>query len=450
MLRSLTLQTFLTNASMLLVGIVTSVLLSRWLGPTGRGEVTAALLWPVLFIYLGNMGMMPATVHFSALPGSKSGTIFATLLFFMVVQSVVVTLIGFFVLPWLLSSQQAPIIEASRWYLLVIPISLVSQYGARILQGRMNIAAWNLLQVIIPAGYLIGVVVLQSQHQLTVLNIVVLHLGLGVFASVVTLFLLHAAGVLRELRVDRTLAKQMFRYGSTVHIGSVAQVTNLQLDQTLMAAWLPPAQLGLYVTAVSATSVVQVFAQVIRTLAQPVITQAPRHDERLSLLTVMFRRYWFLSLLSALLLSGVLPYLIPFVFGEDFRDAIWPAEILLLAACFEGARVVLTAGAWSLEDPWLGSRAALLALVVTGILLVMLLPLFGITGAAIASLGAYATAVGVLVFGLARNYDIKPARLFSIGHGEFNTLVSDIRRLWGEVRRTAVRTPTVRVGESDS
>ncbi len=136
----------------------------------------------------------------------------------------------------------------------------------------------------------------------------------------------------------------MFKYGAKVQIGSVMGMANMSLDQVMMAAWLPPDRLGLYVVAVSAASMAQVFSQAVQIVLTPSITQKESPAERASVLQGAFRRYWLLSFLATLGIAAMLPLAIPLVFGANFKEAIWPAEVLLLGIFFIGAKEVLGAG----------------------------------------------------------------------------------------------------------
>src|SRR5206468_3161522 len=118
--------------------------------------------------------------YFAAQPESKPGAIFANGLCLGLMQGAVAIIGGFIALPWLLRSQAGSVVGAGRIFLLVIPISLITQYGIGILQGQMRIVAFNWLRVILPAGYLLGTVVLIASGRLALLNIVFLHLLLNV------------------------------------------------------------------------------------------------------------------------------------------------------------------------------------------------------------------------------------------------------------------------------
>jgi O-antigen/teichoic acid export membrane protein len=414
MLRSLIFRTLVTNSGLVALGLVNSILLSRWLGPTGRGEVAAAMLWPTLLVYLSSMGLIASVLYFAATPDSKLQPIFANAMALAVIQGAVALIIGYVALPYLLHSQTAAVVNAGRLYLLVIPLSLSTQYGISILQGRMHMKAFNWLRTILPFGYLTGTLTLATVGHLVLLNIVILHLCLNVVAWIGTLAILLKLGMRPSFQIERDLGKQMLKYGAKVQVGNASGLANQSLDQVLMAAWLPPAYLGLYVVAVSSASLCQVFSLAVQMVSTPSITRCESQSERAAVLESVFRRYWVFSLLITLAIAGILPLAIPIVFGVNFSAAIWPAEILLLGALFVGAKEVLAGGAQALGNPWLGSKAQLLALLVTVGLLYVLLPSMGITGAAIATSAAYGTQLIMVLSGLQRSHGIPASKLLRI------------------------------------
>jgi len=437
MLRPLIVRTLLTSFGITALGLVNSVLLSRWLGPAGRGEVAAAMLWPPLLVYLSSLGLIPAILYFAALPGSKPQAIFANGLWLGLTQGAFAILVGFAALPWLLRIQTAEVVGAGRVYLLVIPLSLVTQYGVSILQGQMRIVAFNRLRLILPAGYLLGTIILMLTGHLALLNIILLHLLLNVILIIATLIALSRSGTHLRLGVDGPLAGQMLKYGGKAHIGNITGLANMSLDQVLMAAWLPPNYLGLYVVAVSAAGIGQIFSQAVQMVLTPGITQKESLSERAAVLQGAFRRYWLLSLLITLGLAALLPIVIPLVFGANFKEAMWPAEVLLLGIFFIGAKDVLSGGAQALGNPWLGSKASLIAMFVTVTLLYLLLPRLGIMGAAIATALAYFTQLAVVAHGLRKAHGISLVELFRFRLRDLTAALGLFNELRGPRERLA-------------
>ncbi len=410
-----------TNLAVLALSLVASILLARYLGPTGRGEVAAAMLWSALLVSLGSLGMLEAIVFFTAQPGYSTRAIFGSGLAICLVQSAVLVPVGYVTMPLLLASQTPEVVRISQLFLLVIPISLFTQYNRSILQGRMKIGSFNLIQLFMPAGYLLTTVALYALGRLTVRAVIVWQMYLNLAVMFVSLGLLFAHRIPVGFHIHAPLIQQMLRYGLQVHIGTVFGNANLRLDQVLMAAWVSPTQLGLYVVAVSAASVSGVLSRAVGVVATPAIARVVDAQERVSLIQSIFRNYWLAGFVLKLGFAIVLPWGVPLVYGAEYREAVLVAEVLLLASLFFDASYVLMSGTRALGAPWLASRTEIVASVVTVVFLLVLLPLVGIIGAAITSLLAYATAFSMLVLGLRRRYNVsvkelfrvdKPARLF--------------------------------------
>src|SRR5205085_4173890 len=128
--------------------------------------------------------------------------------------------------------------------------------------------------------------------------------------------------------------------------------------------------------------------------------------------------------------GAILPLAIPLVFGEAFKGAIGPAEILLLGIFMIGAKDILAGGASAMGDPWLSSKAQIWAVGVTIGLLYLLLPPLGIWGAAIASAAAYGTQLIVVVHGLRCKHHISPRNLFRIRFADVRASITPRLSEW--------------------
>lgn len=406
-----TMRTLATNGIITAIGLVTSIQLARWLGPTGRGEVAAAMLWPTLLVYLANLGLFAAVLYHSALPDASPGTVFWTATAFAAIQSAVAITIGWFAMPILLATQTEVVVRASRWFLFVIPLALVSQYGLSTLQARLRFGHFNVIRAIVPIGYVTGIVALHLAGRLDPTNVVLVQLGLNLVVFVAVFAGLAHLRLLQPVRVSSSVARRLFRYGAKVYVGNLSSTANFRADQAFLSAWFPPAQMGLYVAAVSAANLLTVLSTAVQMVLTPRIAAETSPEARAATLRSVFRRFWRVSLLCALVLAAVMPIAIPTVFGDAFRAAIVPAVILIGAMFLVGAKDILGAGAQALGDPWLASRAEVVAVFVTLGLLPILLPRFGIVGAALSSLTAYSVQLVVVTVGLSRSHAISAGSL---------------------------------------
>lgn len=401
--RSNVAQIFATNVGITGIGFLNSMLLARWLGSTGRGELAAAFLWPTMLIYLCAFGLIPAVTYFTALPDSSPGTVTGSALSCAVWQGALALAVGYILIPLLLHRQSQQVIADSRLYLSVVPLQIAVQYVQGVLQGKLHFRFLNGLRAIVPGGYLLGTLMLHRADLLSVRNIVLLHMMLQLLVLLCTIYVSRCLGFLAGLRIDRGLVKKLLGYGGKVYSGEVTGTANLRLDQILMAALFPPRMLGLYVVAVSSSSIAEMFASAVRTVSSPRIAAIATSGERRTQLVSTLRKYLDISLPGTLLMALVLPFAIPLVFGREYGDAVVPAEILLVGSLLLGIRGVLTGGAQAFGDPWIGSKAEVYSLPVTLVLLLLLMPKIGILGAAIASVLSYATQVAIIAAGVRKH-----------------------------------------------
>jgi O-antigen/teichoic acid export membrane protein len=405
--RSLATQTVITSYVTMVCGFLASLLLARQLGPTGRGEVTAVYLWPQILVYLTGFGIEEATLYFSARRAGQTGAILTNALLFGLAQTAIVLPLGFVLLPILLAGQSSEVINGSRLLLATVPISFMTLCGANALRGRLRIPYSSLIQIVFPATSLFGIVWMTVHHTLSLDNVVRLYLAAFFLALVVALGILLGLRLWNTFRLDGRLLKQMLAFGVKVQPGAISQVANLHLDQLLMAAFLPAAQLGLYAVAVSASSITSVLPSAIRTVLTPTVAQGQHGGaEGVTILEKNLHRYWLVNVVSGMALLLVIPLLLPLIYGHEFGPAVLPAEILVVAAVLLGGKQILTGASYGLGTPFLVSQAEIVSLVFTvGGLLLLLRPL-GIMGAALASLLAYGVSFVLLSYRMRRAHGL--------------------------------------------
>jgi O-antigen/teichoic acid export membrane protein len=191
-------------------------------------------------------------------------------------------------------------------------------------------------------------------------------------------------------------ARKLSAFGARGQAGNLLSLLNFRLDFVLLAAMTGPAVLGSY-------AVASKFAEVLRLpslslswvlyprFAKDDAAQAESRARRL------IPRAGLLTVAGAVPLALTAGFIVPAVFGEDFRPAIVPAQILLLGLSIEGIAGVITAFLYGRGRPGLNSLATGGGLVLTVVLDLLLIPRFGAVGAAWASTVAYLSTTGMLI-----------------------------------------------------
>ena len=400
-LRSPVTHTFATTLLIVAFGVISGVQLARVLGPQGRGEIAAALLWPGLLVYLAGLGLSQAVAVFAAGESKERiSIVFSTASCLGLGLSAAAVCVGAFLIPILLRSQTSEVVRAGRVFLPMIPAGMLSLFIVATLQGHSSFLKLNFVRMITPLGYVGGITCLTLAHRLTVLNVILVQLALSYLTLIIGYLMLirdqiHFSPAHFEIR----LAGRLLGFGTKAYMGTLTGTVNQRFDQTLLAAWFPAEQLGLYSVAVSAASAADTIGFAFRTVASARIARQSELSKKTAELRRILARFWPILVGGTMLLALLLPVLIPFFYGKAFRGSILPAEILLIAQVFYTAKSLLTSAAEAFGDSWLGSKAELIGSGPMVLLLLLLLPKFGIIGAAFASLVAYAVQLAVMFLG---------------------------------------------------
>lgn len=393
--------TFGVSILILIANFIGGVLTARFLGPSGRGELAAVTLWPSMLASIGSLGLVEAIVYFAGKNDrDELSHILGSTLLAGLIQSILLIGTGFLILPVLMSQHRSEVVAITRIYLLFIPLNLISQYLLAVFQGRLRMGIFNLVRFLVSASYTAVVLILAFLGRLTVLNAALTLLGSNLLIILLELAWLRKLGWLR-LHLNTALLRRMLAFGIKAHLGNLSSMLNLRLDQMIMAALLEPAFLGLYVVAVTVSGGVNLISYATASLAFPSLSAASGRDQQAALLARFLRLCLWGSALTALALVLLLPWLLPLIFGENYRASIPVARVLTFAAVISGVNSVLASGMKGTGYPLASTYSELCGLVVTAAGLYLLLPAFQILGAAIASLLAYCASF-LLLFILAR------------------------------------------------
>jgi O-antigen/teichoic acid export membrane protein len=380
------------------VMVISGVLVARLLGVENRGQLALLVLIPAVLSQLGNLGLPPALTYFIARAPDQTHTIVRRLAMPVLWQTVLLLCLHALILALVLRDAPDSVRLAGALTLGAIPAALVQSYGLAILQGRQRFRSfyvlWNLpvtlYSLSILGLYLIGAAQLPQIAFAGVASTALV----GVVTLVLALHGLPPTG--GQEPVPARL--EMLRFGLKGLLGSASPVESFRLDQAVVGFLLSPLSLGLYVVAVAFTNLPRFVAASVGIVAFPrVAREADRHAAR----RTMWNYFW-LTIAVCVLIVGVLvvgvTWLVPLFFGEDFRDAVPIARILLINVLFVSARRVLTDGARGAGLPTLGTMAEVVSWLTLLPALLICTPRWGVTGVATAlTISSVASLAALLV-----------------------------------------------------
>lgn len=371
-----------TNALMLASNLGSGIILARSLGPSDRGILAAAMLWPIILASAGNLGIGEGVTYLSGREGADASPILTSALAVGAVQSVILMLLGILVLPQLLVGNAAPALSAALYYLWLIPLYLVAQYSIGLLQGRMNLVAFNIARLSVQVAYTALILALWSQRAVTVRSAVAASLGAYAASAVLILWLIGRRGYW-VWGLDPSRVRALISFGLKLHLGNLATILASRLDIVVLSLFASAGSLGIYVAAGAVGPVVVLVPTAIALILYPRAVRSSTADRRVTLARLLLVGLA-ASILASPVMIVVLPRLVPLVFGTAFASAVPVAELLVLGYLFRGYTAMLVAMVRGAGRPLRASAGEILGLVLFAVCLLLLTRHYGVVGTAAA------------------------------------------------------------------
>jgi O-antigen/teichoic acid export membrane protein len=381
-----------------LMQLLVVVIIARQLGPEGNGFYAMAVLVPTLLANFLNLGIGPATVyHLSRRDFSANQAVRGNIRL-----ALVITFVGLVVSLPVLTAWGDTLFPGIPKELLFIglacfPIMLLLAFLATVLQGMEDFRAFNASVLLPPLITLTGVTVALYIFDAGIYGALTAFI-LGQLAALiaVSLFLRTHVPVdeakVAGKRADKANSynQRVLDYGWKSHLSNVITFVNYRADIFLVNFFLTPAATGLYVIAVQISEKLWMPSQAVSTVLFPRLSAMK--DKPLERLKLTRKGFVLVALITALI-SGIaalaLYWLIGPIFGDDYREAL-PAFLWLIpgVALWAGARVQANCIAAAGKPEWnMYVSLGVLTINVAGN--IILIPEFGIVGAAWATSSAY-------------------------------------------------------------
>jgi O-antigen/teichoic acid export membrane protein len=197
-------------------------------------------------------------------------------------------------------------------------------------------------------------------------------------------------------RPSLRLAREVAAYGFRAQLGTIALLLNARLDFALVGALIGPASLGIYAVASRYAELLRLPALAMNYVLFPAYARDGGAVAAAEVRATLPRIGW-VPAAVAVPMALAAPLVLPLFFGRPFAAAVVPAWVLLVGLAGGGVVGVIGAFLSGVGRPGLYSAALGAGLPVTVALDLLLIPPFGVTGAAVASAVAYLVTTGVLL-----------------------------------------------------
>lgn len=386
--------TLVTKITITVLGIASSIVVARYLGPHDKGVLAAVTALSGIALQLGNLGLPSATTYFLSRDRLLLAQIIGSSVWAATVLGGLIALIAYMAVllfPSIVGDVKTSILAVS---IFAVPFMFFTSLAQNILLALQKIRLFNLLDL---GANLASVAS-------SVIIVIVLHRGadwllvVGTILSIVVATVYFFGLELRpSIKLPNKLFKSMLGFGVRSYVANLLAYLVIRSDLLLVTHYLGNAETGIYSVAAFAVDALYLISIITGTIFFPIATANPTERDNL---TARVLRILSVLMLVVLTLGGLVAYfLIPWFYGQSFAGAVVPTLILLPGIYFLSLETILMNNFASRGFPIRVIFIVAAGLVVNLVGNMVAIPTLGINGAAITSSIAY-----LIMFVLALRY----------------------------------------------
>ena len=425
-------QTLLVRVPVLIITFLHTILLIRLLGADGNGVYVFLLANAQLGTILFSLNLAKVFTYFLASGKFPRGKIVGLALWILIIAILLFLsiVLGSFLLnaPWL--NLLLPSGYENLFFCLFLVFYflflMVQLFCKCLLQGGLKFKQVNLFALISNAILLVGLATLfflnySQVYHFSLKHVLGITLCIHVFNSILLIYLTQRA---LRIKIDFRfrnigLIRPFFDYAIKGYLTNISNFLNKRIDIWFVESFHGVAKLGVYGLAGSLINFMLSSLQPLNQVIMPYMTQMDEKEGN-QMLLIYSRLVFLLAVTMALGVFLLAPWLVPFLFGKDFMGAVLPVRILLVGFVLLSIRTTFGSYAYARNHLNYLVNANLLALGVTIVLDILLIPKFGIVGASIASVCAYFTSIAYLVINIVRDLESPWYQFFIFGKEDWN------------------------------
>jgi O-antigen/teichoic acid export membrane protein len=333
-------MTTLTNLLILGSNALSGIISARALGPGGRGQLAAAILWSGLVNVVMMAGLPSACCYYIARWPERRSALARYFRRASLGQAAVMTVLSGFIFWWLylrLHLEASLCVEFTTW----AAGSAIAVYGMCLVQGLEDFRRFNINRAICNGLPLVPMAAMALAVRLTPAEAGAAYL---VPAWIAALLSLRWFRQLRRAADQEPLARSETRtirsYGWRNAASLSSMILNANVDQLVVALLVPVSFLGIYNVASSASSPLPSLVTSLGMVGLPTVAALRGRAKSAATWKALRRAIWTMAIVAPVC-AAVLPWLLPTLYGREYAAAVVPAELLLAGVSFSALTSVI-------------------------------------------------------------------------------------------------------------
>jgi len=389
--------TFGTELGVHLLGFVTTIIIVRSISPVDFGVFSLIISFSFTLCYLSSVGLPQAIVFFIGKRKEPLEKIVGLSFFLFFCIAIGIAAIGYMFRDYPLNSFLRELPSHYFFPLLILYFfTLFDSFLLSITRGTQNFLLFNVRRILTPAGNLIGVCLVFLVFGLSLKSVVAVFISICV-VSTAWFFIKVISITSFRLHLDWTSMKSFFTYGIKSYLQILTGHLIYQIDLYLIAYLLNAKQVAFYSIAVGVATLLWYLPNTIGVVLFPTLSSIHNDKEIHIISAEVCRHTLFITFIGAVGLGLAGKYLILLFFGAEYIESVNAMLFILPGIVAMSIYKVLTRNFSSRNRQQVSIMAAAISLVVNIGLNFILIPKYGIEGAAIASTISYIIASAILI-----------------------------------------------------
>jgi len=429
-------HTFLVQAPNLLLFFAASTLMTRMLGDTGRGEYTLFISQVALLAMLFGLNIGAGLTFYTARTGPEAETAAGTATTLFALNTVLIPLVLLFasLSPGLTGLIMPP--HRTHWlywgfiYFNVM-MGLVNAYASALLLGMKKFGVLNGMGLFNAALSATGFLALFLFHDRIRPERVLPAVLLIVSGIALTQSILWAVMCILYVRLRPRMVwswsamRPVLIFSFVGHLSNLVNLINYRFDVWVVEEHRGAAQLGLYAAAVGLAQLLFYIPEPFARVVQPFLFGQEK-NEMLPRFKALARLNFTAVLCCALLMGALAHVILPLLFGETFSPGADALRLLMPGILFSSTFKLLVQLVIQRGLQHFNLLASSAGAVFTIILDLVLIPVHGIEGAAIASTISYLVVLIVVLLVIRFRLRIPVHDLFLLRASDIKSLRTSV------------------------
>ncbi|MDD4857855.1 MAG: flippase [Candidatus Krumholzibacteria bacterium] len=427
--------TLATRIALIFVGLATSIIMARSLGPEGKGLFSLAIISAGMIFIVVNLGVGAASGFMLGRRKISLEELAGNWLSLSMLIGATALALSFAIVP-LLAPRWLPSVPlwAIALALLTLP-SLILVYNFQMLfRANDDFRNFNIIEAMQPVSFLVFLLPFAFLPSGSLLaSSLADHLASNLVAGVGAALLMRRC-VKLSVRWNGAVIGETLRFGVQHSLGNLLDFLNYRIDMLLMNYYLDPVHVGYYSISVLVAEKLWYLPNVLSAVLHPRVAHAGdeadanRDTTSISRMTVLVIG---IGCLAILLIGRPVVRLL---YSDRFLPAVTPLFLLLPGIFMISLSKILQSDLTARGYPRANMWAGLAAVISNVILNVILIPRIEINGAAIASTVSYSLYALVIVVYFMRVTGVRLATIVVPKAGDVRYLVVNVGRELSRMR----------------